>query len=89
MKPRADLDDAGAAMIAKVIRSKDGSVRVELHDKLAAVEKLAKLLGHIKEQHEVKVVTPPEPKLPPKDACLAWGAKYLGNSPIVKRRQEP
>src|SRR5262245_55453511 len=76
--PRADLDDAGAAMIAKVIRGKDGRVRVELHDKLAAVEKLAKLMGHVKEQHEVKVVTPPEPKAPPKDVLEKWAAKYLG-----------
>jgi hypothetical protein len=53
-------------------------VRVELHDKLAAVEKLAKLLGHVKEQHEVKVVTPPQPKAPPKDVLEKWAAKYLG-----------
>jgi phage terminase small subunit len=71
VRPANEIDDAAAAMIAKVIRSKDGSVRVELFDKLSAVEKLAKLLGHIKEQHEVKVVTPPEPRLPSKEACLA------------------
>jgi phage terminase small subunit len=57
---REDLDDAAAAMIAKIVRGKDGSLRVELHDKLAAIEKIAKLLGLLKEQHDVKVedVTP-------------------------------
>src|SRR5262245_210507 len=78
VKPADEIDDAAAAMISKVIRSKDGTVRVELHDKLAAVEKLAKLMGHVKEQHEVKVVTPPEPKAPPKDVLEKWAAKYLG-----------
>ena len=85
VKPRADLDDAGAAMIAKLVRSKDGSLRVELHDKLAAVEKLGKLMGLIKEQHEHagKGGGPIqyqnlEPKAPPKDVLEAYAAKYLG-----------
>jgi phage terminase small subunit len=88
VRPPADLDDAAAAMIAKVIRSKDGSVRVELHDKLAAVEKIAKLMGLIKDQHELSgsvKIENLEPKLPPPDACLAWGSKYLEGSPIAKR----
>jgi hypothetical protein len=69
VRPRADLDDAAAAMIAKVIRGKDGSVRVELHDKMAAIEKIAKLLGLLKEQHDVKVedITP-RPQRPSDEA---------------------
>jgi phage terminase small subunit len=57
---RDDLDDAAAAMIAKIVRGKDGRLRVELHDKLGAIEKIARLLGLMKDQHEVKVedVTP-------------------------------
>jgi phage terminase small subunit len=57
---RDDLDDAAAAMIAKIVRGRDGSLRVELHDKLAAIEKIARLLGLMKDQHEVKVedITP-------------------------------
>jgi phage terminase small subunit len=57
---RDDLDDAAAAMIAKIVRGKDGSLRVEMHDKLAAIEKIARLLGLMKDQHDVKVedITP-------------------------------
>jgi phage terminase small subunit len=88
VKPTDEIDDAAAAMIAKVIRNKDGSVRVELHDKLAAVEKLAKLMGLIKEQHEfsgsVKVENL-EPRLPPKEVCEGWIAPFLENSPAAKR----
>jgi phage terminase small subunit len=80
VKSRADLDDAGAAMISKLVRGKDGSLRVELHDKLSAVEKLGKLMGLIKEQHELSgsvKVENLEPRLPPKDVLASWGAKYL------------
>jgi phage terminase small subunit len=88
VKPADEIDDAAAAMIAKVIRSKDGSVRVELHDKLAAVEKLAKLMGLIKEQHEfsgsVKVENL-KPRLPPKEVCEGWIAPFLENSRAAKR----
>jgi phage terminase small subunit len=88
VKPADEMDDAAAAMIAKVIRSKDGSVRVELHDKLAAVEKIAKLMGLIKDQHELSGsvrIENLEPKLPPKDLCLGWAGKYLESSPAAKR----
>ena len=52
IKSMAELDDAAAAMIAKIRQGKDGSLSVELHDKLAAIEKVAKLMGLIKEQHD-------------------------------------
>jgi hypothetical protein len=81
VKACADLDDAAAAMIAKVIRGKDGSVRVELHDKLAAIEKIAKLLGLLKEQHEVKVEEPPRPRHPGQDRLAAMLAPFLGKAP--------
>jgi phage terminase small subunit len=85
VKARADLDDAAAAMISKIIRGKDGSLRVELHDKLAAIEKLGKLLGLIKEQHEHAgkgggpiQYRSLEPKAPPRDVLEAYAAKCLG-----------
>ena len=85
VKARAELDDAAAAMISKIIRGKDGSLRLELHDKLAAIEKLGKLLGLIKEQHEHAgkgggpiQYQSLEPKAPPRDVLERYAAKYLG-----------
>jgi hypothetical protein len=65
-------------MIAKVIRSKDGSVRVGLHDKLAAVEKIARLLGLMKDQHDVKVqdVTP-RPRAPGREVIMQSVRAFL------------
>jgi hypothetical protein len=79
VKARADLDDAAAAMISKVIRGKDGSIRVELHDKLAAVEKIAKLLGLMKDQHDVNLrdVTPPRPRDPGRDVIVQSVRAFL------------
>ena len=67
IRSMAELDDAAAAMIAKIRQSRDGSLSVELHDRLAAIEKLGKLLGLIKEQHEhsgsikIEELTPKRP----------------------------
>lgn len=70
IKSMAELDDTAAAMIAELSRSKDGSLRIKLHDKLSAIEKVAKLLGLIREHHEhsgsVKVENP-TPKAPGED----------------------
>jgi phage terminase small subunit len=51
IKSSADLDDVAAASIAEVVQTSDG-LRVKLHDKLAGVEKLGRLLGLIKDLHE-------------------------------------
>ena len=65
-------DDAAAAMISKIVQGKDGSLRVELHDKLAAIEKVARLLGLLKEHHEVQVedITP-RPRDPGREVMRA------------------
>ncbi|HEY1243554.1 MAG TPA: terminase small subunit [Hyphomicrobiaceae bacterium] len=69
---REDLDDAAAAMIAKIVRGKDGSLRVELHDKLAAIEKVARLLGLIRDQHDVTVADiTPRPQDPGREVMRA------------------
>jgi phage terminase small subunit len=51
VKSSAELDDAAAASIAEVVQTRDG-IRVKLHDKLAGIEKLGKLLGLIKDLYE-------------------------------------
>ena len=69
VKCRADLEDAAALTIAEISQTKDGAVRVRLHDKLAAIEKVAKLLGLVKEHHDVKVTDiTPRPTLPSREA---------------------
>lgn len=72
IKAPGDLDDAAAAMIAEIVQSKDGTVRVRMHDKLAAIEKAAKLMGLLKEHHEVQVedITP-RPKDPGREVMRA------------------
>jgi phage terminase small subunit len=81
IKSMAELDDAAAAIIAKIRQSKDGSLSVELHDKLAAIEKVAKLLGYIKEQHEhsgsVRIDNP-TPQHPGKDHLEDMADMFLG-----------
>jgi phage terminase small subunit len=90
IKPTDEIDDAAAAMIAKVIRSKDGSVRVELHDKLAAIEKIAKLLGLLKEQREhsgsVKVQEL-RPQHMGEDHLAEMMADYFGRDRVPKRNR--
>lgn len=72
LKSMADLDADAVAMIAKIRQSRDGSLSVELYDKLAAIEKVARLLGLIKDQHDVKVedITP-RPQDPGREAMRA------------------
>jgi phage terminase small subunit len=81
IKSMAELDDAAAAIIAKIRQSKDGSLSVELHDKLAAIEKVAKLLGYIKEQHEhsgsVRIENP-TPQHPGHDHLADMADRFLG-----------
>jgi hypothetical protein len=56
-------------------------VRVRLHDKLAAIEKVAKLLGLIKDQHDVKVedVTP-RPRDPGREIMLESVKRFLASA---------
>jgi Terminase small subunit len=89
VKPRADLDDAGAAMINKLVRGKDGSVRVELHDKLAAIEKIAKLLGLLKEQHEHSGSVKVQELVPQHmgdDQLTEMMADYFGRDRVPKKK---
>lgn len=43
------LDDDSAAAISEISQSKDGALKIKLHDKLGALEKLAKHLGLFQE----------------------------------------
>jgi phage terminase small subunit len=86
---RDDIDDAAAAMIAKIVRGKDGSLRVEMHDKLAAIEKIAKLLGLLKEHHEVQVedITP-RPQDPGREVILQSVAAFIEAADAYEKRIE-
>ena len=79
IKAPSDLDAAAAAMIAEIVQSRDGTVRVRLHDKLIAVEKVAKLLGLMKDQHDVnlKDVTPPRPRDPGREVIMQSVRAFL------------
>lgn len=48
-----DIDDATAAAIAEIGQTDKGSVKIKLHDKLSALEKLGKHLGMFKEKVEL------------------------------------
>jgi phage terminase small subunit len=84
IKSVTELDDYAAAMIAEISETKDGAKRVKLHDKLAAIEKLAKLLGLIKEQHEhsgsikVEDLTPKRPSASPRSSPATASAAMPG-----------
>ena len=47
------LDDATASAIAEVIRMKDGTVRLRLHDKQTALRDYARLQGWLPQRHEL------------------------------------
>lgn len=55
IKSSDQIDDATAAMISEISQDKNGTVRVKFHDKLAAVEKLGKLLGLIEEKNSTTI----------------------------------
>jgi phage terminase small subunit len=79
IKSITEIDDFAAAMILEISETKDGAKRIKLHDKLAAIEKLAKLMGLIKEQHEhsgtIKVEDP-RPKAPSPERLAEILARY-------------
>jgi phage terminase small subunit len=78
IKAPSELGTAGAAMIAEITQSRDGTVRVRLHDKLAAIEKVARLLGLMKDQHDVnlKDVTP-RPRDPGREVIMQSVRAFL------------
>jgi phage terminase small subunit len=47
------LDDATASAIAEVVQTADGTIRLKLHDKRAALRDYAKLQGWLTQKHEV------------------------------------
>jgi phage terminase small subunit len=46
------VDNDTAAAISEISQTREGALKVKLHDKLSALEKLGKHLGMFKEQHE-------------------------------------
>jgi hypothetical protein len=50
--PSADLSPDVAAAISEVSQSKDGTIKVRLHDKNSALEKIGRHLGLFLDRHE-------------------------------------
>lgn len=52
LTPSADLDDETAAALSEVSMSKDGTLKVKLHDKKGALDSMARHLGMFIDRHE-------------------------------------
>jgi phage terminase small subunit len=59
VKASAELSEAEAAVVAEIVEGKDG-VRLKLHDKVGALDRLAKHLGMYTErvEHQLAVTSP-------------------------------
>jgi phage terminase small subunit len=55
VKDSAEMDDDTAAAIASVAQGANGVLRVQMHNKVDAIEKLARILNHYKEPSPVNV----------------------------------
>lgn len=74
----ADLDDASAALIAEVSQTKDGNLKVKLHDKLRALDKIGQHLGMFPQQVNVNADHQHHHTVEPLSESAQWLAKLLG-----------
>ena len=74
----ADLDDASAALIAEVSQTKDGNLKVKLHDKLRALDKIGQHLGMFPQTVNVNADHQHHHTVEPLSESAHWLERLLG-----------
>ena len=78
MKDSAEIDDDTAAAIESVSQGAQGQLRIKMHDKPAALEKLARALGMFRDRHEH--LGPDGRPIPPGGGIVVITSSALGAS---------
>lgn len=87
LKAAAELSPEAAAAIAEISQAKDGTLKIKLHDKLSALDKIGRHLGMFKEADKddaAVVVTPDAPREIGADHLAELAKRYAGGLKVVQ-----
>ena len=81
LKASAEIPEINAAAIAKIRQAKDGTISIEMHDKIGALEKLGRSLGMFPTQVKGEIEHKHTAGTEPISASYQWLENLLGRSP--------
>ncbi len=84
LKDSSGLGAAAVAAISEISQSKDGSLKVKLHDKLSALEKLGRHVGLFPQQVKGDINHKHRHELEPVSDSAAWLAGLLGGAADIE-----